>query len=163
MELITLPDERLFQKSVEVPQVNDAVRALVAEMFATMHRANGVGLAAVQIGSLQRIFVVHIENDEPRVFINPVLSAVSSNISVYEEGCLSIPGIYAEIERPDTVHIDAINENGDSFSLDAEGFLARVIFHEYDHLQGVLFHKHLSDRKQERFLRSYERNRKQSL
>lgn len=157
LDLVTLPDERLFLKSSPVVEFNDKIRDLAIAMIDTMHHARGVGLAGVQVGFMERIFVVHVDDDAPRVFINPRISRFSDQIVPYEEGCLSIPGIYSMVDRPDALRIEALNEEGNPFELEVDGFLARVIQHEFDHLEGRLFYQHLSDRRQDRFLRSYEK------
>lgn len=157
LQLVTLPDERLFLKSSEVVDFNDKLRETAIAMIDTMHRSNGVGLAGVQVGFMERLFVVHVDDDVPRVFINPKITLLSEKLVPYEEGCLSIPGIYSSIDRPDALRIEAYNEEGNPFDLEVDGFLARVIQHEYDHLEGRLFYQHLSDRRQDRFLRSYEK------
>jgi peptide deformylase len=126
-------------------------------MIETMHRGRGIGLAGPQVGLLQRIFVVQVDGESPRVFINPTIIGTSPEISQYEEGCLSIPGLYAELTRPEKVTVQAWNERGRPFTLDAEGLLARVIQHEYDHLEGVLFIDRLSEPKRKRLLTIYDK------
>ncbi len=158
LDLVTLPDERLFVKSTAVLSIDDALLEFIDEMIGTMNDANGVGLAAVQVGLLHRLFIVHAPKDELRIFINPTIELISDRANVYEEGCLSIPGVYSDVERPDALRIKALNQSGNEFQLDAEDFLARVIQHEFDHLEGQLFYQHLSVRKQDRFLKIYEKN-----
>lgn len=157
MEIVTLGNDVLIQKSLPIEDIDEQVRALAREMIETMHRGRGIGLAAPQVGLLQRIFVVHIDGDSPRVFINPSLIRTSPELSLYEEGCLSIPGIYADVKRPEMVSIQAWNERGRPFTMDAEALLARVIQHEYDHLEGVLFIDHLSELKRKRLISMYEK------
>lgn len=139
MEILHLGQELLRQKSLPVEEVNDDLRATIQAMFDTMLESEGVGLAAPQVGILQRFFVVIADDDVPRVFINPQIIATSSEMCDYEEGCLSIPNVYEKITRPAKITIQALNEQGRPFTLEAEGFLARVIQHEYDHLEGVLY------------------------
>lgn len=139
MEILHLGQELLRQKSLPVEEVNDELRATIQAMFDTMLESEGVGLAAPQVGILQRFFVVIANDDVPRVFINPQIIATSSEMCDYEEGCLSIPNVYEKITRPAKITIQALNEQGRPFTLEAEGFLARVIQHEYDHLEGVLY------------------------
>lgn len=139
MEILHLGQELLRQKSLPVEEVNDDLRATIQAMFDTMLESEGVGLAAPQVGILQRFFVVIADDDVPRVFINPQIIATSSEMCEYEEGCLSIPNVYEKITRPAKITIQALNEQGRPFTLEAEGFLARVIQHEYDHLEGVLY------------------------
>ncbi len=108
-------------------------------MFETMDQADGVGLAAPQVGIAKRFFVVTADDGVRRVFVNPEIIKTSSEIVPYEEGCLSLPGIYEEIKRPAAVTITALDQNGKRFTLDAEGLLARVVQHENDHLDGILY------------------------
>lgn len=151
------PDERLEQLAVPVQSITAATALLANEMIDLMHRAEGIGLAGPQVGLLERIFVVHLNNDQPRVFINPEIVARSLEEEPYEEGCLSIPGIYANVRRPVAITVTALDLSGNEIRLDADGLLARVIQHEYDHLQGVLFLNHLTRRRRERVLLNYEK------
>ncbi len=142
MKIYKLGEEVLREKCVPVQpeEINDEFRALLNEMFETMVSANGVGLAAPQVGIAKRFFVVMADDDVRRVFINPSIIKTSEEICSYEEGCLSIPGIYENIERPARISVSALNEFGKPFVIeDAEGLLARVIQHENDHLDGVLY------------------------
>ena len=139
MKVLTLGDEVLRQKSLPVEEVNQEISALADEMFETMIAADGVGLAAPQIGKLLRMFVVIADDDVRRVFINPQIISTSTETGDYEEGCLSIPGIYEKINRPLKVTVQAVNEKGKPFTLEADGLLARIIQHEYDHLDGILY------------------------
>jgi peptide deformylase len=145
-------DTTLRQKADPVKNINDDLRKTAAEMLASMHKEKGVGLAGPQIGLLKRIFVTHAEGDVPRVFINPTIIWTSQEQVKYEEGCLSVPGIWADVIRPGSVKIQAWNENGKAFTLEASGMLARVIQHEYDHLEGILFIDRLPDVKREKVL-----------
>ena len=142
MRICKLGEEVLRQKceSVKVEEINDELRQTLNEMFETMISANGVGLAAPQIGIAKRFFVVIADDDVRRVFINPEIIKTSAEVCDYEEGCLSIPGVYENIVRPAKVSISALNEFGKPFVLeDTEGLLARVVQHENDHLNGVLY------------------------
>lgn len=163
LELVKLPDERLFQVSVPVGQVNGELIAFTDLMIATMHESDGIGLAAVQVGRNERFFVVHLPDEEPLVFINPRIELLGDRLVPYEEGCLSIPGIYSDVLRPKEVRISAVGRNGNEFTLEAEGLLARVIQHEYDHLEGKLFYQHLKERQQVRFLKACEREHQTDL
>jgi peptide deformylase len=145
-------DTTLRQKAGPVKNIDDELRKTAAEMIASMHKEKGVGLAGPQIGFLKRIFVTHAEGDAPRVFINPTIIWTSQEQVKYEEGCLSVPGIWADVIRPESVKIQAWNENGRAFTLEASGMLARVIQHEYDHLEGILFIDRLPDAKREKVL-----------
>lgn len=157
LPIVTLPDERLFKSSTEITQIDDKLRNFARDMIDTMHEADGVGLAAIQVGASQRLFVVHVPKDQPRVFINPRIILLSEETGPYEEGCLSIPGVYSDVIRPLEVQIIALDIEGKEFTLDADDLLARVIQHEFDHLNGKLFYQHLKPRQQERFLKIYER------
>lgn len=157
MEIYTLGNDVLRQKALPIQDIDDTVRTLAQDMIDTMHRSRGIGLAGPQVGLLQRIFIVHIEGETPRVFINPTIIGTSPEQSQYEEGCLSIPGMYADVNRPEKITIQAWNERGRPFTLDAEGLLARVIQHEYDHLEGVLFIDRLSELKRKRLIALYEK------
>lgn len=142
MRITKLGEEVLRQKCEPLApeEINDELRATFEEMFQTMISANGVGLAAPQIGVAKRFFVVIADDDVKRVFINPEIIKTSSDLVDYEEGCLSIPGEYENIQRPSKVSVTALNEFGKRFTLnDVDGLLARVIQHENDHLDGVLY------------------------
>lgn len=151
------PDDRLITPAEPVERIDQTLAELTGEMVETMQHARGIGLAGPQIGRSQRFFVVQVPDDRPRVFINPRISAISPDYGKYEEGCLSIPGVYADVSRPLAITVEAWDERENHFSLDAEGLLARVILHEFDHLEGILFIDHLSARKRERLLRAYRR------
>ena len=139
LDVVKLGEESLRQKSVPVEEVNDEIRQLAEDMFETMISYEGVGLAAPQIGKNIRMFVLIADDDVRRVFINPQIIKTSSEVSDYDEGCLSIPQVYETITRPVAVTVQALNEKGRPFTLDADGFLARIIQHEYDHLDGILY------------------------
>ncbi len=156
MNIITLGDPMLRERSEPIKDFNEDLAVLVDGMFQTLSGARGLGLAAVQVGKLLRLFVVHVPKDSPRVFINPDILETSIEQVDYEEGCLSIPGINAEVSRPASVRVQAWNQKGRLFSLDADGLLARVIQHEYDHLNGVLFVDHLDPKLKNRLLESYK-------
>ncbi len=158
MEIRTLGDEVLRQKALTIVDV-DAAKSIARDMIVAMREGNGIGLAGPQVGLAQRLFVVQIEGDVPRVFINPSIVGTSPEVSDYEEGCLSIPGMYAEVTRAAMVTVQAWNERGRPFTLDAEGLLARVILHEYDHLEGTLFIDRLSEPKRNKIIAIYEKRR----
>lgn len=124
---------------VNPEDINDEFRVLIKEMFDTMIEANGVGLAAPQVNISKRFFVVIADDDVERVFVNPQIIATSSDLVDYEEGCLSIPKIYEKIKRPSKVTVQALDEFGKTFTLEADGLLARIIQHENDHLDGIVF------------------------
>ncbi len=154
--IITLGDPLLRKKSVAVEDINGDLIKLTQEMFGALAAARGVGLAAVQIGGLVRVFVVHVPKDSPRVFINPEILETSIEEAVMEEGCLSIPGVNADVKRPASVRVQALNGKGKPFTLSADGLLARVIQHEIDHLDAILFIDRINPKKKERLLEEYE-------
>jgi peptide deformylase len=156
LSIITLGDPLLKKHSTVVPDIDENVRKLAEEMLSVMSAAKGVGLAAVQVGELIRLFVTKVPKDSPRVFINPDILETSIEQESFEEGCLSIPGVNADVDRPSSVRVQAWNEKGRPFSLTAEGFLARVIQHEIDHLNGILFVDRLNPKKRSRLLAEYE-------
>ncbi len=156
LEIIKWPDPILKRTSVVVPDINGEIDSLVEEMLDAMDRGKGVGLAGVQVGKLLRLFVTRVPNDQPRVFINPDILETSIEVEPFEEGCLSIPGIYTDVIRPSSVRVQAWNRKGRPFTLDAEGYLARVIQHEFDHLNGVVFLDRIEPKKKQRLLVEYE-------
>jgi peptide deformylase len=157
MEILTLGNELLRKKAERIQVIDGKIKKLAGELIEKMHQGRGVGLAAPQTGLLQRIFVVHVEGDQPRVFINPAIIETSPDLVKYEEGCLSVPGVWADVIRPKTLRIQAWNERGRPFTLEAQGILARAILHEYDHLEGVLFLDRLSELRRKRILARYEK------
>lgn len=157
LDIVTLPDERLHRVSVAVENIDSSVFEFTQSMVSTMITAKGIGLAAVQVGRFERIFIAMGPDDTPMVFINPQILALSSELSNYEEGCLSIPGVYAEVRRPEALEISAYNEHGKPVRFQTDGLLARIIQHEADHLEGILFHEHLRPGVQKRLLNLYER------
>jgi peptide deformylase len=155
LNIITLGDEQLRKHSIVVPELDGAVHTLIEQMFESMRAQKGIGLAAVQVGNLYRLFITEVTGDKPRVFVNPEILETSLEQVSYEEGCLSIPGVEAEVVRPQRVRVQAWNEKGRPFSLDAEDLLARVVQHEFDHLNGVLFIDRIDPKKRERLVRQY--------
>lgn len=139
MEILRLGNDTLRQKSEPVEKVTDEIRQLAEEMFKTMEAGKGVGLAAPQVGILQRLFVITADDGVRRVFINPQIIATSQETCEFEEGCLSIPNVWEYISRPAKVTVQALNEKGKPFTLEADGYLARIIQHENDHLDGILY------------------------
>lgn len=137
---ITKLGEEILRKTAEpVQEINDEIRQLAEDMFETMIAADGVGLACPQVGKNLRMFVVIADDDVRRVFINPEIIKTSEELGDYDEGCLSIPKVYETIRRPIKVTVQAFNEKGKPFTLDADGLLARIIQHENDHLNGIMF------------------------
>lgn len=133
------PILREISEPVKPEEINDEFRAFINEMFEAMIQADGVGLAGPQAGILKRVFVAIADDNIRRVFINPQIIKTSEELCDYEEGCLSIPQVYESIRRPAKVTVQALNEKGKPFTLDADGLLARIIQHENDHLDGKLF------------------------
>ena len=146
--ILTEPNKLLRQISKPVENVGDEERRLMDDMLDTMYAAPGIGLAAIQIGVPKRIIVMDISRDEnkkePRYFVNPVIKNKNNETSKYEEGCLSVPDQFAEIERPNTCEVEYLDYNGKKRLLKAEGLLATCIQHEMDHLEGILFIDYLS-------------------
>jgi peptide deformylase len=160
MDIITLGSDLLRQKAEPIKPIGEEYKRIAEEMIDALHEGKGVGLAGPQVGLLKRIFVVHIERDIPRVFINPTIIMTSQDLVKYEEGCLSIPGLYADVIRPESIRVQAWNERGRPFTLEAEGILARVILHEYDHLEGMLFIDRLSEPKRNKIIAKWEKRKK---
>ena len=146
--IITEPNKILRQKSKEVDSVGKEEQKLMDDMLDTMYDANGIGLAAIQIGVPKRIIVMDIAKNEekrsPLYFVIPVIKNKNSELSTYEEGCLSVPNYFAEIDRPKKCDVEYLDYNGEKKILNAEGLLATCIQHEMDHLEGVLFIDYLS-------------------
>jgi len=146
--ILTEPNKLLRQVSKPVDKVGDEERRLMDDMLDTMYAAPGIGLAAIQIGVPKRIIVMDISRDEdkkePRYFVNPVIKNKNNETSKYEEGCLSVPDQFAEIERPNECEVEYLDYNGKKQLLKADGLLATCIQHEMDHLEGVLFIDYLS-------------------
>jgi peptide deformylase len=149
----------LRQKATDVPAPGPELDRLVADMFETMYDARGIGLAAPQIGLSQRLIVVDVKEEgaEPMALLNPVVAEFTGPVEKYEEGCLSIPGVSAHVERPVTCVVDALDQQGNPVRIEAEGMLARCLQHEIDHLDGVLFIDRLSPIKRNMLLRKYRK------
>lgn len=162
MNLRFYPDEILYEKSEPVEEFDTELARTLEDMITAMHLGRGIGLAGVQVGIKKRFFVTHAQDDQPRVFVNPEIIGTSIEESDYEEGCLSIPGMYADVRRPAAVQVQAFDARGKAFRLEADGILARIIQHEYDHLNGVLFIDHLSERRRERLVSVYMKRRPKS-
>jgi len=160
MEILTIGNDLLRQKAKKIDKVDGEIVKLAKEMLAILKRDKGVGLAGPQIGFMKRIFVTHIEGDEERVFINPSILETSHNTVKIDEGCLSVPGIFAAVKRSETIKVQAWNEKGRPFTLETGGILARVILHEYDHLEGVLFLDHLPESKRDKLIAKYAKKEK---
>jgi peptide deformylase len=163
--LVFLPDPRLKQVSEPVFAITSDIRALTADMLETMYDAPGIGLAAIQIGVPKRVVTIDLAKEDgkrqPIVFINPEITWESDEIGVYEEGCLSIPEYYEEVERPASVKVRYMDLGGASREIEADGLLATCIQHEIDHLNGVLFIDHLSKLKRDRCVKKFAKQAKE--
>jgi peptide deformylase len=152
LEILRYPDLRLQAVAKPVAVVDDTIRRLVADMTDTMYEAPGIGLAATQVNVALQVIVIDVSEDKNQlmVFINPQITTASDDCKVYQEGCLSVPGVYDDIERPDRVSVTALNEKGEKFTVHADGLLSVCIQHEMDHLKGKVFVQYLSRLKQSR-------------
>ena len=163
-EIITVPDEILKKISDPVEKIGINEKKLIDDLFETMYVSNGIGLAAVQIGILKRILVVDVstkdEKNQPIVLINPVIKNLSDDTSVYEEGCLSIPETFIEIERPKICEVEYIDETGSKKNLECDGLLSTCIQHEIDHLDGKLIIDHLSKLKKDFIIKKISKIKK---
>jgi peptide deformylase len=160
MEIVLYPADVLRQKTLPVTEFDPSIGIFAQEMIKTMVEGRGIGLAAPQVGKLISMFIAQEENGKPLVFINPEIIGTSLETVPYEEGCLSIPGMYEEVIRPEAVVIQAYNEKGRPFKRECDGLLARIVQHELDHLRGVLFIDYLSEMKRDRLLKQYQKNLK---
>lgn len=177
LPIIETPDARLKQISAPVATVTDEHRTLIADMLETMYDAPGIGLAAIQVGVAERILVIDLQPDaddtpedaapedivrikQPRVFINPEIVWASDELSVYSEGCLSVPEMYADVSRPARIRVQWLDDQGASNEAEIDGLLATCLQHELDHLNGVLFIDHLSRLKRGMLLKKLEKLRK---
>jgi len=157
LNIVMYGEPILVQNTQEVKEFDQNLEKLVIDMHDAMNRDHGIGLAAPQVDVSKRLFVVGLDNEPLRVFINPRVVAMSEETSEYEEGCLSFPGLYFTVVRPAAVDIEAVDVRGKPFRLSADGLLARVIQHEYDHLDGILFIDRVSPAKRRRALAHYSR------
>jgi peptide deformylase len=169
LPILEAPDPRLRTISSPVEGVDDDLRRLIDDMFETMYAAPGIGLAAIQVGVPKRVLVIDLQEEQgedgkpirnPRLFINPELFDPSEEHSVYEEGCLSVPDQYAEVERPARIHARWLDRDGVSHEQEMDGLLATCLQHEMDHLEGVLFIDHLSRLKRDMVLKKLEKARR---
>jgi peptide deformylase len=156
-DVVIYGDAVLEAKAEPVAQFGPELELLCSDMFETMKHDRGIGLAAPQVGVSSRVFVTDIEGDCKRVFVNPEIIMTSPEQTEYEEGCLSFPGLYFNVTRPAAVKVQAFDEKGKAFTLEANDLLARVILHENDHLDGKLFIDRISPFKRERALKHYAR------
>ena len=159
LTVLSFPNEKLRTKAINVVEVTDEIKTIIDDMFETMYDEKGVGLAATQVDIHQRIVVMDIsdEKDDPLVFINPEITYKSEEMVINEEGCLSVPGCYAKVDRHAQVTVKALDRNGKEFSLDGDELLSICIQHELDHLMGILFVDYLSPLKRQRFQKKLEK------
>jgi len=166
LKIVYAPDPILKKECISLPQVDDHHRDLIKQMYAAMYEANGVGLAAPQVGINKRIFILDSsareEEKSPIAMINPTLISIDEKIVPYEEGCLSFPEHFAEIDRPDQLTIEYIDENNEKQTLTTDGFESRIIQHELDHLNGILFVDHLSRLKRDIIIRKMKKYKKEN-
>jgi peptide deformylase len=164
-KIIIEPDIILRKKSETLEKVDNELKILMDDMLETMYAAPGIGLAAVQVGVLKRVIVIDISKDKekknPLFFINPEIVSKSNKTSIYEEGCLSLPGYFAEIERPAECKIEYLDYNGKKSEMNANGLLATCIQHEVDHLNGVLFIDYLSKLKKDMIIKKLVKHKKE--
>ena len=164
-KIIIEPDPILRKKSQKLEQVDNNLKKLMDDMLETMYAAPGIGLAAVQVGVLKRLIVIDLSKEDqkknPIFLINPEITFQSKNLSTYEEGCLSLPGYFAEIERPAECHLTYLDYDGNQKNLKAEGLLATCIQHEIDHLNGILFIDYLSKLKKDMIIKKLVKHKKE--
>lgn len=162
--VLTAPDPRLKTVSEPVEKVDGELRTLIDDMIETMYDADGIGLAAIQVGVPKRMLVMDIDQRDgkknPRVFINPVITWASDEMAVNEEGCLSIPEIWDEVERPARIKAEYLDRDGKKQELEADGLLAVCLQHEMDHLEGILFVDHLSKLKRSMAMKKLQKAKK---
>ncbi len=164
LNILHFPDDRLRTKAKPVDKVTDKHRTLISNMLETMYDAPGIGLAATQVNVHERILVIDIseEKNEPIVLINPKLLEKEGD-QEFDEGCLSVPGIYETLHRAEKVRVKALNQTGESFEMDAHGLLAVCIQHEMDHLEGKLFVDYLSQLKKQRIRKKLEKQQRNAM
>lgn len=162
LRILEYPDPRLRTKAQLVETVDDEIRKLAGDLLETMYAAPGIGLAATQVDVHKRLLVVDVSDDrsQPFCLINPEIME-KDGVEVMEEGCLSVPGIYEKVERADHIKVRALNTDGESFEMEAEGLLAVCIQHEMDHLEGKLFVDYLSELKRQRIRKRLDKDRRQ--
>lgn len=159
LTILEFPDSRLRTVAKPVIEVTDAHRVLIKDMLETMYDAPGIGLAATQVNVHERILVIDISEDksEPRVFINPVVDILDPELGEYDEGCLSVPGFYDTVTRPQRIRVTAMDEHGVTFEEELTGLMAICLQHEMDHLEGKLFVDYLSPLKRNRIRKKLEK------
>ena len=163
LTILEFPDPRLRKKAAAVEVVDEKIRTLIDNLFETMYAAPGIGLAATQVDVHKRVLVADVSSDRsaPHALVNPTILE-KDGVAVTEEGCLSVPGYYEEVERAEHIRVRFLNRDGDEVEMEAEGLLAVCIQHEMDHLQGKLFVDYLSEAKRGRIRKRLERDRRQT-
>lgn len=164
LNILEFPDPRLRTQAVAVDTVDDQLRSVIDDMFETMYAAPGVGLAATQVDIHRQVVVIDASEDqtEPLVFINPEITVLDDTLHEYDEGCLSVPGYYESVTRPEHIRVSALDRNGERFEIEPEGLLAVCIQHEIDHLNGKLFVDYLSPLKRNRIRKKLEKQHKKN-
>ena len=162
LPILEFPDPRLRTVAKSVTEVDDNIRRLIDDMFETMYDAPGIGLAASQINVHKRVVVIDVSEDksQPLVFINPEIEVLDTETSEYDEGCLSVPGFYETVVRPEHIRVKALDASGTPFEIEPQGLLAVCIQHELDHLNGKLFVDHISPFKRTRIRAKLEKKHK---
>ena len=162
LEILEFPDPRLRKPGEKVTVVDDALRAVIDDMFETMYAADGCGLAATQVNIQKRIFIMDLssEKEEPLVFINPEITALTDEASEFGEGCLSVPGFFENLDRPNRIKVKALNRDGEEFEAEFEGLAAVCVQHENDHLDGKLFVDYISKFKRDRIRKKLEKTQR---
>ena len=152
LKILIFPDQRLRTVAKEVLDINEEVKNLCNDLLETMYEGNGIGLSATQVNIHKRILVVDVseEKNSPMIFINPTVEVLGQEEKIYGEGCLSVPGFFEDVSRPDKIKITALNLDGEEFSIEAEDLLAVAVQHEMDHLDGKIFVDFLSNLKRQR-------------
>ena len=163
-DIITVPNEILKKMSEPIEKIGINEKKLISDLFETMYKSKGIGLAAVQVGILKRILVIDVSNKNekktPLSFINPIIKKVSDETSIYEEGCLSIPDTFIEIERPKICEVEYIDIQGNKKNLKCDGLLSTCLQHEINHLDGKLIIDHLSKLKRDMIIKKISKNKK---
>jgi len=163
LTILEFPDPRLRNEALAIKEVNDSIRKLADDMLETMYDAPGIGLAATQVNVQKRIVVIDVSEDksQPLVFINPEIEVIGNDFEEMDEGCLSVPGFYETVQRPDHIKVRALDRNGEPFELEDNDMLAVCIQHEIDHLDGKLFVDYLSPLKRQRIRKKLEKIHRQ--
>jgi peptide deformylase len=159
MDILSFPDPRLRTRAAPVESVDDALRSLVDDLLETMYDAGGIGLAATQVNVHTRLLVMDTspDRDRPRVYINPEFEVLDPELGEYDEGCLSVPGYYETVNRPQRIRVTALGRDGEAFTEELEGLAAICLQHEVDHLDGKLFVDYISPLKRQRIRRKLEK------